>query len=217
MNYGPLIYFGVVTSLVASWLGFVAVPRTQLGSLQPDVSTNAANAVVSYPAARSGEAAQGRDVYQSLGCSSCHTLQVRPQTGGSDIARGWGKRRSVARDYLQDPVPLLGNSRLGPDLANYGERLGTNAFPVIRLFNPRLVTPGSICTPVPFLFETRPIRAGVGSPEALPLKGAAAPDAGSEVVPGLRARQLAAFLSSLSTSVDLPEAALPVTEETAQK
>ena len=217
MNYGPLIYFGVVTSLVASWIGFVAVPRQTLGHLRPDISTNAASAVVSYPSARSGEAAQGRDVYQSLGCSACHTLQVRPESGGSDVARGWGKRRTVARDYLQDPTPLLGSSRLGPDLANYGERLGTNSFALIRLYNPRLVVAGSICTPVPFLFETRLVRGGVGSSEALSLKGAAAPEAGSEVVPGLRARQLAAFLASLSTSVDLPEAPLPVAEETASK
>lgn len=217
MNYGPLIYFGVVTSLVASWIGFVAVPRQTVGQLQPDVSTNAASAVVSYPSARSGEAAQGRDVYQSLGCSACHTMQVRPATGGSDIARGWGKRRTVARDYLQDPAPLLGSSRLGPDLANYGERLGTNSFALIRLYNPRLVVPGSLCTPVPFLFETRPIRGGTPSAAALPLKGSAAPEAGSEVVPTLRARQLAAFLASLSTSVDLPEAPLPVAEETASK
>ncbi len=217
MNYGPLIYFGVVTSLVASWIGFVAVPRQTVGKLHPDVSTNAASAVVSYPSARSGEAAQGRDVYQSLGCSACHTMQVRPASGGSDIARGWGKRRTVARDYLQDPAPLLGSSRLGPDLANYGERLGTNSFALIRLYNPRLVAAGSICAPVPFLFETRPIRGGVPSAEALPLKGSAAPEAGSEVIPSLRARQLAAFLASLSTSVDLPEAPLPVAEETASK
>jgi cytochrome c oxidase cbb3-type subunit 2 len=217
MNYGPLIYFGVVTSVVASWLGFVAVPRQGLGKLRPDVSTNAAGVVVNYPAARSGEAAQGRDLYQSLGCSACHTQQVRPENGGSDIARGWGKRRSVARDYLQDPAPLLGTSRLGPDLANYGERLGTNSFPLVRLYNPRLVSPGSVCTPVPFYFETRAIRGGVASSEALSLKGTAAPAAGSEVIPGRRARQLAAYLASLSTSVDLPEAPLPVAEETAQK
>jgi cytochrome c oxidase cbb3-type subunit 2 len=217
MKYGPIIYLGVLTALVATWFGFVAVPRRQLAALGPDVSTNAAGVVVSYPAARSGEAAQGRDIYLSLGCSACHTLQVRPESGGSDIARGWGKRRTVARDYLQDAAPLLGSSRLGPDLANFGERLGTNAFPLVRLFAPRQVSPGSICTPVPFLFETRPIRRGVPSADALVLKGAAAPESGNEVIPGRRARQLAAFLASLSTSVDLPEAPLPVAAETALK
>lgn len=213
MNHGPLLFFGLVTTLVVSWFGFVAVPHHQLGSLAPDISTNATGVVVAYPSARNGEAAQGREVYQSLGCAACHTQQVRPENGGSDIARGWGKRRTVARDYLQDPTVLLGESRLGPDLANYGERLGTNSFPLIRLYNPRLVTPGSICAPLPFLFEQRMLRRVGPAAEALALPMAAAPAAGWEVVPTLRANQLAAYLRSLSTSVDLPEAPLPPAED----
>lgn len=213
MNHGPLLFFGLVTTLVVSWFGFVAVPHRQLGSLSPDISTNATGLVVAYPSARNGEAAQGREVYQSLGCSACHTQQVRPENGGSDIARGWGKRRTVARDYLQDPTVLLGESRLGPDLANYGERLGTNSFPLIRLYNPRLVALGSICPPLPFLFEQRMLRRVGPAMEALILPQAAAPAAGWEIVPTLRANQLAAYLRSLSTSVDLPEAPLPPAED----
>jgi hypothetical protein len=37
--------------------------------------------------------------------------------------------------------------------------------------------------------------------------------AGSEIVPTTAVRQLAAYLSSLSTSADLPEAPLPLKEE----
>ena len=213
MNHGPVLFLGLVTTLVASWTGFVALPHRQLGALQPDVSTNAAGAAVSYPAARNGEAAQGLEVYRSLGCVACHTQQVRPENGGGDIARGWGKRRTVARDHLFDPTILLGNSRLGPDLANYGERLGTNSFPLVRLYDPSLVATNSTCAPVPFLFEQRGIRSSGPSAEALGLKGAAAPPAGSEVVPTLRARQLAAYLRSLSTTVELPEAPLPMVED----
>ena len=213
MNHGPILFLGLVTTLVASWTGFVAMPHRQLGALQPDISTNAAGAVVAYPAARSGESAQGAEVYRSLGCVACHTQQVRPENGGGDIARGWGKRRTVARDHLFDATVLLGSSRLGPDLANYGERLGTNSFPLVRLYEPSSVATNSTCAPVPFLFEQRPIRSSGPSPEALVLKGIAAPPAGSEVVPTLRARQLAAYLSSLRTSVELPEAPLPMVED----
>ena len=213
MNHGPVLFLGLVTTLVASWTGFVALPHRQLGALQPDVSTNAAGAAVSYPAARNGEASQGLEVYRSLGCVACHTQQVRPENGGGDIARGWGKRRTVARDHLFDPTVLLGSSRLGPDLANYGERLGTNSFPLVRLYDPSLVATNSTCAPVPFLFEQRGIRSSGPSAEALVLKGAAAPPAGSEVVPTLRARQLAAYLRSLSTTVELPEAPLPPVED----
>ena len=75
-----------------------------------------------FPSREPGLAIQGRAVYVSLGCVSCHTQQVRPVGQGSDIARGYGVRASVARDYvLQKPV-LLGDRRIGPDLANYGAR-----------------------------------------------------------------------------------------------
>ena len=75
-----------------------------------------------FPSREPGLASQGRAVYVSLGCVSCHTQQVRPVGQGSDIARGYGVRASVARDYvLQKPV-LLGDRRIGPDLANYGAR-----------------------------------------------------------------------------------------------
>ena len=213
MNSGPLLYFGLVTTLVVSWFGFVAVPHRQLGGLSPDLSTNATGVVVAYPAARNGEAAQGREVYQSLGCAACHTQQVRPENGGSDLARGWGKRRTVARDYIQDATVLLGDSRLGPDLANYGERLGTNSFPLLRLYNPSLVATNTICPALPFLFEKRPLRRAGSAAEALALPAADAPSAGWEIVPTLRAYQLAAYLRSLSAGADLPEAPLPPAED----
>jgi len=75
-----------------------------------------------FPSREPGLAIQGRAVYVSLGCVSCHTQQVRPAGQGSDIARGYGVRPSVARDYSQQKQVLLGDRRLGPDLANYGVR-----------------------------------------------------------------------------------------------
>jgi cytochrome c oxidase cbb3-type subunit 2 len=75
-----------------------------------------------FPSREPGLAIQGRAVYVSLGCVSCHTQQVRPAGQGSDIARGLGARPSVARDYALQSQVLLGERRLGPDLANYGAR-----------------------------------------------------------------------------------------------
>ena len=75
-----------------------------------------------FPSREPGLAIQGRAVYVSLGCVSCHTQQVRPAGQGSDIARGYGVRASVARDYVQQKPVLLGERRIGPDLANYGAR-----------------------------------------------------------------------------------------------
>ena len=42
---------------------------------------------------------------------------------GTDMARGWGKRRSVAEDFLFDSPVMLGSQRVGPDLASVGSRL----------------------------------------------------------------------------------------------
>ena len=75
-----------------------------------------------FPAREPGLAIQGRVVYAELGCIACHTQQVRPAGMGSDIAKGWGQRPSVARDYVLQSQVLLGDRRVGPDLANAGVR-----------------------------------------------------------------------------------------------
>ena len=217
MKHGALLFCGVLTAFSASWWGMVAYPQRQLSVLSTYVGTNDAGVAYQYPTARSGDSDQGRQVYVSLGCVECHTQQVRPADGGGDISKGWGRRRTVARDYLYDDTVQLGNSRIGPDLANYGERLGTNAFPIIRQFNPQLVVSNTICPPLPFLFDRRMIRSSGPSADALVLKGAASHTVGQEVVPTLAAYQLAAYLKSLHTSVELPEAGLPASSEEASK
>ena len=49
-------------------------------------------------------------------------MQVRVQDHGRDIERGWGKRNTVLRDFLQDDHVFLGQVRVGPDLAGIGTR-----------------------------------------------------------------------------------------------
>jgi len=56
-----------------------------------------------------------------------------------------------------------------------------------------------------FLFEKREI-VGAPSPKALRLPSHEAPPAGYEVVPTPRAEKLVAYLLSLKTNYDLPEA-----------
>jgi len=215
MNQGPLLFFGVLATFSASWYGLVVAPRLQLGDLSPQGITNDIGVVTYVPAERAGAARQGAEIYRAQGCAECHTQQVRPASEGSDLARGWGQRRTVARDYVFESPAMPGFSRLGPDLANYGERLGTNAFPLVRLYNPRLLTnnAASLCPGAPYLFEVSRTKDRGVSPAALALSGAAAPQAGSQLVPTLKAEQLAAYLVSLRQSVELPEAALPKKEE----
>jgi cytochrome c oxidase cbb3-type subunit 2 len=110
---------GIFLAVAFPFGALVISSQVQLGSLGPAPAEEGGPL---FPSREPGLAIQGRAVYVSLGCVSCHTQQVRPAGQGSDIARGYGVRASVARDYVQQKPVLLGERRVGPDLANYGAR-----------------------------------------------------------------------------------------------
>lgn len=154
----------------------------------------------SYPGARNGLALQGAEVYRANGCQYCHTQQVRGASEGSDIARGWGKRRTVARDYLRDQPTMLGNLRFGPDLANIGARQYSTNDLLLKLYNARLIHPKSAMPRYPYLFAERVLPTGaVRSVDALQWPMGAATPAGVEVVPTADALALVAYLQSLKS------------------
>ena len=124
---------------------------------------------------------------------------------GPDIARGWGLRRTVSRDYLADYPVMLGALRVGPDLANIGTRSPDANTHLTHLYAPRAVVGDSAMPSYRFLFETRKIQ-GQPSPDALKLTGDFAPTAGFEVVPKPEAKQLVAYLLSLHSDTPLFEA-----------
>jgi cbb3-type cytochrome oxidase cytochrome c subunit len=127
---------------------------------------------------------------------------------GADIERGWGKRFSVAQDYLLEQPLMLGRQRLGPDLANIGGRLPDGTRHLLHLYNPKITAPGSTMPSYPFLFEKRKL-IGRPSPDALKLEKEFAPEAGYEIVPKPEGRALVAYLLSLQSDVSLFEAPLP--------
>ena len=129
MNNGPLLFLGFFLAIAFSWTGIVVtnlVQQTQAGGTQPYFDP-ASESVVPMP--MSGSARQGQLVYQDLGCVYCHSQQVRnslsrdPAAESPDVARGWGSRGNVARDYIFDGRLFLGTMRTGPDLRNVGQRL----------------------------------------------------------------------------------------------
>ncbi len=63
------------------------------------------------------ESLRGESIYEGEGCWYCHTQQVRPVS--NDIGLGPVTDRTGSRS---DSPSLLGMSRLGPDLACYGDR-----------------------------------------------------------------------------------------------
>ena len=199
MKNGPLFLLGLVLALVIAWSGIVLGSHAQLGALTPYFDDGDGQA---YPLRPSGLAERGQLVYADLGCAACHTQQVRRPDIGSDRARGWGERQSVARDYIFQARPQLGVSRFGPDLTNLAARK-PEAPKAEALFN--LLYAGSATHPAyPFLFETVAV-SGETPAHALKLTGALAPAAGRQVVPTERGRTLVAYLQNLNTGYDYPE------------
>src|SRR5262245_8561870 len=117
MNNPPLLFLGILLTFAMSFAGLIVAPQVQIGR---QVSVEDKTTGTPYPSAAPGMATRGKDVYRSLGCVECHTRQVRAPYFGTDIHRGWGRRFTVAQDYLNDDPVMLGSLRIGPDLANIG-------------------------------------------------------------------------------------------------
>jgi len=105
----------------------------------------------------SGEALAGKYVFIANGCVACHSQQVR----NVDMDRGWGSRPNVAADYAintrmnwwMNTATLMGTERTGPDLTNIGNRLPSDDWHLLHLFNPRAVVEESIMPGYAWMFE----------------------------------------------------------------
>jgi len=133
---------------------------------------------------------------------------------GADMRRGWGARQSVAQDYLYEYPTQIGNSRLGPDLANVGTRAPDANTLLIHLYNPRATVRDSMMPAYQFLFEKR--KAGrQPAPDALKMPPGFAPPAEYEIVPKAEAAQLVAYRQNLKVSTPLFEAPMTVMPQAA--
>ncbi|MBS0663431.1 MAG: cbb3-type cytochrome c oxidase subunit II [Verrucomicrobia bacterium] len=205
MKNGLTFFLGLFLALALAFTGIVLGSHAQLGNLAPYYDENEGKA---FPERMPGIAARGQLVYQDLGCAACHTQQVRRPDFGSDKARGWGDRQSVARDYVSQAAVQLGDNRVGPDLATFGSRpLAVDADRLAKyLYEGHGGMPG-----YPFLFADRKI---VGERAANALNVPAKP--GREIVPTPRAVALVAYLQSLNNAYEYPEAR-PVEPEAEKK
>ena len=193
MNRGPYIFLGAFAVLALSWAGAVLANQLGYGALTPYHNELEGT----FPATMPGIAQRGELVYKDLGCAVCHTQQVRRADVASDIARGWGERPSVGRDYIQNKSVQFGSNHIGPDLRNYGAR----AADVKALYH-MLYTPneGARMPAYRFLFAEQKI-VGEKSADAMDV----AVKAGYEVVPTERARSLVAYLANLNDTYSYPE------------
>ena len=221
----PILLIAFATSLGVT----VLIPHAQLGALTPDFKEEDGLVSDVYPNVPGGLAEVGRQVYVSEGCQTCHTQIVR---GGesADVDRGWGSRRTVARDHVTEHTPVLGALRLGPDLSNVGSEKWRNepsddpykpakrdaSWHLKHLYNPLAMGEGSIMPSYKHLFLVRKIT-GTPSPDALQLPKAMSAPTGSEVVPTPEAKALVAYLGSLDRSHPLKEAGKATAATTPKK
>lgn len=204
MKNGLVLFVGVFATLALSWAGLLLAAHKQLGSL-PQFKDPVEETL--YPLPLSGLAEQGRQVYQDLGCVSCHTQQVTPRDVGEG-SRNWGQRPSYARDFLRDRSVLIGHQRLGPDLRNAGARNPDAEYLYKLLYAPEAEFGGQTLAhgmpPYQFLFQVRSLAGNQPSTKAISLPASARPPEGFEVVPTARAEALVAYLLSLNDSYDYP-------------
>jgi cytochrome c oxidase cbb3-type subunit 2 len=219
MSRSSTLFAGLFGTFAVSCFAFVLAPQAQLGSLQPQFTEEEGKFTDIYPVENASLKA-GRAAYAKEGCIYCHSQQIRDPQNGADIERGWGSRRTVARDYIFEQPPLLGSQRMGPDLTNVGStdwrdeakeeiearpKKRDRAWHYLHLYAPRTFVSSSNQPPYHYLFETRKIT-GQGAKDALHLTGDDAPKAGYEVVPTAEAADLVTYLLSLDRSHPLKEA-----------
>jgi cbb3-type cytochrome oxidase cytochrome c subunit len=122
------LFIGLFGTFTFSWVGLTVIPNVQIGALNPQSDEEGTDV---YPVPKSGMAQRGLSVYTANGCFYCHTQQLRPDYAAADLERvrdagvsprpKWGERRSAPRDYVFGAPVLLGEERMGPDLANIGK------------------------------------------------------------------------------------------------
>jgi cytochrome c oxidase cbb3-type subunit 2 len=212
MNNLAKFIVGIFATLGIAWLAFVVGARSQYGDLSPTASVLEDDGSIApdaelFPTSLSGVAQQGAKEYASLGCVTCHTQQVRRVETGFDVERGWGLRPSVPRDYVLQKHVLLGNSRIGPDLANLGLREYSDEWLHQHLFEPQSLVPSSLCPPSPFLYT----EVEEESDAFVTIKNEG-DDSGRYINPTIRADRLVAYLQSLKQDYELPEISFIETE-----
>lgn len=215
---------GLSASFGIAWLAIVVVPYFKMRTLTPVVLSEATDGAtgIFYPK-RTGRITNGAEVYAQNGCYLCHSQLIRPTYAGNDLyradwaglkadpERGDTRRETNAYDFSGERFAQIGVSRMGPDLSNIGRRVEAIYAPgkdpvhwlYEHLYNPRF-TPerwNSNCSPMAFLFETRPIR-GNRSSDALPLGN----DPSVEIVPGPDAKALVSYLVSMKKDQAVPAA-----------
>ena len=138
-NVGLLI---VLTVLVISVGGLVEI----LPLFFQKSTTEAVAGLKPYPALE----LEGRDIYVSEGCYTCHSQMIRPFRAETERYGHY----SVAGEFVYDRPFQWGSKRTGPDLHRVGGRY-SDEWHRVHLINPRDVVPESIMPGYPWLAKNK--------------------------------------------------------------
>ncbi len=99
---------------------------------------------------------QGRDIYVSEGCNTCHSQMIRPfveETLRYATHKGnWQKMNSEMGDYVYDHPFLWGSKRTGPDLLRIGGKY-PDSWHYNHMLDPRSTSADSIMPPYAHLLK----------------------------------------------------------------
>lgn len=215
--------FGLLGTFGIPWLLIVVIPYSTMRSLEPTKYEEGSDFTGAFVPSRDGRISEGSTIYGQEGCYQCHTQVIRPTYAGNDVHRDeWAglrkssdveidtRRETITDDFQQEKSAHVGQSRVGPDLSNFGRRLehylkvnksglGSEEWILMHLYNPRDL-PGyrdgnkpydSACPSKGGLFNEVDIYGAGGG--TLPVDI----EQGKGIVPTDRARALASYLLSL--------------------
>lgn len=194
-----VFFLGVLATVFLGWAALVGVPDAMISEVKPPPGLER----------YTEEQLFGRSIYIREGCMYCHSQQVRPEGFGADQGRFWG-RPSVPGDFVFDKPHLLGTMRTGPDLMNIGVRQPSQDWHLTHLYNPRIVVPGSVMPPFPWLFEEKTTPGPHDRILALP--DSIAPK-GKIVVASREGLALTMYLLSLDRSYTVTQGKTDITDE----
>ncbi len=168
------LFLGILGTFAFSWMGLALIPNYQIGNLDPQMDEEGTDI---YPMPKSGMVERGRRIFVANGCVYCHSQQVRADYAASDIERKWGHRRSAPRDYIFDRPVLLGKERMGPDLANVGNRPpnADETFPTGLAAPPAAAAPAPAAPPAAAATAANPSPSAPSAPAASPASAGASP------------------------------------------
>ena len=236
-------FIGLIASFALPWLAVVAWPYAEMRAVEtPQFVEGDDDASGPYTPYKSGPVTRGSEIYGAEGCAQCHSQVARPTYAGNDRGqpslaglekdpnRGDTRRESILQDYDKEPFAWIGETRMGPDLSNFGRRMEVLAITknealakergvtvadlpladrfnvenavYTHLFDPRHGNVNSVCSANKHMFASKPVH---GQATVTALKGIEREN-GDQIIPQPKALTLAGYLLGLKRDNDVPYA-----------